>query len=47
MCVTTFEAVQYQSIKVYVLFQNRSSFKCESEDGFYLLQQAKDPGTLQ
>ena len=24
---------------------NRSSFKCESEDSFYLLQQAKDPGT--
>ena len=28
------------------LCQNRSSFKCESEDGFYLLQEAKDPGTL-
>jgi len=28
------------------LCQNHSSFKCESEDGFYLLHEAKDPGTL-
>jgi len=27
--------------------QNRSSFKCESEDGFYLIQEAKDLDTLQ